>query len=86
MSMTTVFVDVTNPRRPREIARDARDPTGPAQESIERLADAYSRPGKTVRVFCDGRYVKPWRKQGDLDAAYETHDGWATPDYRTVVS
>jgi hypothetical protein len=84
MSMTTVFVDVTNPRRPREIARDARDPYGPAQESIERLADAYSRPGKTVRVHCAGRYVLPWRKQGCMDVAYETHDGRATQDYRTV--
>lgn len=86
MPMTTVFVGATDPRKPREIARDARDPTGDKQKDIERLADVYSQRGRTVRVHVAGLYIKPWRKQAPLDVVYESHGGQATPDYRTVVA
>lgn len=82
--MTTVFVDATDPRKPREISRDARDPQGPQQKDIEHLADVFSQRGRTVRVHCVGQYVKPWRKQSGLDIVYESHNGAATADFRTV--
>lgn len=85
-SLTTIFVDVTDKRRPFEIHRDARDPQGAAQREIEVTADRYSlaRPGRVVRVYVVGQYVKPWRQQSALDVQYEAKDGRATPDYRTV--
>jgi hypothetical protein len=79
MSMTTVFVLVPSKGRPREIARDARDPTEKVTE-IERTADAYSRGARMVRVYPDGLYVKPWRQQDE--PLYETYDGQATPEFR----
>jgi hypothetical protein len=82
VSMTTVFVDASDPRKPREICRDSRDPTGDAQKGIEHLADAYSRCGRTVRVYAIGQYVPPWRKNPTV--LYESRDGRATPDFRTV--
>jgi hypothetical protein len=82
--MSTVFVDASDPRKPREISRDARDPQGDARREIERYADALSQRGRTVRVHVVGVHVKPWRKQSQLDIVYESHDGRATPDYRTV--
>lgn len=85
--MTTVYVDATPGQRPWEISRDARDPQGPAQTEIENLADTFARwrPGRVVRVYAVGRYLKPWRKQAKLDICYESKDGHATPDYRVVV-
>lgn len=79
MSMSTVFVDATNPRRRRELARDARDPFA-QQQAIESLADAYSRSGKTVQVYPAGLYVKPWRES--REPLYESAHGRATPGYR----
>lgn len=71
----TVFVDFTNKARPREIARDARDPLGDVAP-LERLAEAYSRRGKTVRMYADGLYITPWRKRKH-DPLYEARDGVA---------
>lgn len=76
--MTTVFVDATNPRRRRELARDARDPFDDAQ-AIKNLADAYSRSGKTVQVYPAGLYVKPWRES--REPLYESAHGLATRGY-----
>lgn len=84
MSLTTVFVDATDPRKPREIHRDARDPQGKAQQEIEHTCRIYSQRGKTVRVHVVGQYIKPWRKQDYLDIAYEAHDGEPTHDFRTA--
>jgi hypothetical protein len=83
--MTTVFVDYTNPSRPREIARDARDPFD-HQPAIEQLADAYTRrqfasdPGRIVRVYASGLYVPHWRQNNNV--LYESCGGRATEDFR----
>lgn len=84
--MTTVFVDATDRRRPREIARDARNPLEQTA-AIEKVADSYSssRPDRRILVFADDRYVTPWRKRQD-DPLYESIGGQATPDFRTVAS
>lgn len=79
MSMSTVFVDASEPRRRRELARDARDPFD-QQKAIEQAADAYSRGGKVVQVYPSGRYVKPWRES--REPLYESAHGRATPGYR----
>jgi hypothetical protein len=79
MSMSTVFVLVPSKGRPREIARDARDPLE-NQADIERTADAYSRGARMVRVYPDGLYVTPWRQA--KEPLYETYDGQATLEFR----
>jgi hypothetical protein len=79
MSMTTVFVLVPSKGRPRELARDARDPQE-EQTAIESLADVYSRGARMVRVYPAGMYIKPWRQQ--KDPQYESYDGHATPEFR----
>jgi hypothetical protein len=80
--MSTVFINATDPRYPRELARDARDPTGNDQADIENLARAYSRKGKLIRVHAVGQDVRPWRKQRGIDIIYEAFDGEPTADFR----
>jgi hypothetical protein len=65
--------------RPREIARDARDPLD-NQADIERTADAYSRGARMIRVYPDGLYVNGWRQISS--PLYESYDGQATPEFR----
>lgn len=84
MAFTTVIVDATDKKRPREIQRDARDPQGPAQKDLERMADNYSRGGRTIRLYPAGQYVTPWRKRKAGDCEYEAFDGQATPDFRPI--
>lgn len=74
MALQTVFVDATG--KPREIARDARDPTEHRDE-IQRVADAYSggRGNTVVRVYAVGATLPPWRKQPE--PLYESRDGEA---------
>jgi hypothetical protein len=79
MSMSTVFVLVPSKGRPREIARDARDPLE-NQADIERTADAYSRGARMIRVYPAGQYVTPWRLASE--PLYESYDGNPTPEYR----
>jgi hypothetical protein len=78
--MQSVLVDFTNPRRPYEIQRDARDPYGP---DVEHLADVLSARDRTVRVYETGPYVPGWRHGATV--IYEAHAGTATPDYRSGV-
>jgi hypothetical protein len=46
---STVIVDATNKRKPHELHRDARDPQGDAHKNLERMADTYSRGGRTIQ-------------------------------------
>jgi hypothetical protein len=77
--VTTVFVDFTDRRRPREISRDARDPFD-AAASIEQYARVLSASGRTVRVYALGQYIPRWRDS--KTPLYEARDGAATEDFR----
>lgn len=69
MSTQTVYVDATS--KPREIARDARDPNEHLDE-VQRVADAYrgGRGDRVVRVYAVGTGLPPWRQQPE--PLYET--------------
>jgi hypothetical protein len=85
VAFTAVFVDFTNPRKPFEIHRDARDPQGSAQAELEQHTRIYSLGGRTVRLYVVGQYVKPWRqRKGEIDAEYEARDGQPTDPYRSI--
>jgi hypothetical protein len=77
--MQTVFVDFSVKGKPREVARDARDPFDHTQ-AVEHLADAYSKGGKLIRMYALGPHVKPWRERKG-DPLYESHYGKPTADY-----